>query len=130
MIVFPIFMLLLAGLLDFGMLMRNYEVATNAAREGARIAVLDSNYTDADIEARVFAYLDAAGIAGTRSVNVVDVPVVTAAGTFTARAVTLNYTYQWIVLGGIASFFGGDFTTLPLQATSVMRAEVQAAPAP
>ena len=36
MIVFPILMLILAGIMDFGMLLRNYEVVTNAAREGAR----------------------------------------------------------------------------------------------
>ena len=126
MIVFPIFMLLTAAVVDFGMLMRNYEVVTNAAREGARVAVLDANYTDDDIEARVDAYLASAGMSGSHTVTVANVPVVTGAGSFTARSVTLNYTYQWAVLGGFATFFGGDFDTIALQASSVMRAETQA----
>ena len=42
---------------------------------------------------------------------------------FTARAVTLNYTYQFVVLGGF-----GNFGTVTLNAQSVMRTEAQAAP--
>ena len=130
MIVFPLFMLLTAAIVDFGMLMRNYEVVTNAAREGARVAVLDSNYSDQDITDRIDSYFDAAGMGGTYTVAVANVPVTTGAGTFTGRAVTVNYNYQWAVLGGLAAFFGGSFTTLPVQATSVMRSETAAAPAP
>ena len=127
MIVFPILMLILAGIMDFGMLLRNYEVVTNAAREGARVAVLDG-YATSDVETRIDEYLAAAGISGAHTVAVDTVPVTTSAGTFTARSVTLNYTYQFTVLSGFAPFFGGSFTTLPLQAVSVMRTETQAAP--
>jgi Flp pilus assembly protein TadG len=126
MIVFPILMLLIAGILDFGMLLRNYEVITNAAREGARVAILDG-YDEADVQARVDQYLDAAGMGGPAVVNLVDVPVTTPAGTFTARSVTLDYNYQWVTLSGFAPYFGGSFGTLPLQVVSVMRTENQAA---
>jgi Flp pilus assembly protein TadG len=126
MIIFPILMLLIAGIMDFGMLLRNYEVVTNAAREGARVAVLDG-YDENDVQARVDQYLDAAGMAGTGVVALADVPVTTPAGTFTARSVTLNYTYQFVTLSGFATFFGGDFGALPLTAVSVMRTENQAA---
>lgn len=126
MIVFPILMLLIAGILDFGMLLRNYEVVTNAAREGARVAVLEG-YDQDDVQARVDQYMDAAGMGGPAVVALADVPVTTPAGTFTARSVTLNYTYQFVTLSGFAPFFGGEFGTLPLQVVSVMRTENQAA---
>ena len=126
-LVFPILMLLLAGILDFGMLLRNYEVVTNAAREGARVAILDG-YQAADVEARIDQYLQAAGMDGTHSVAVATIPVTTAAGTMTARSVTLNYTYQFVTLSGVGPLVGGSFGTLPLRAVSVMRTETQIAP--
>ena len=126
MIIFPILILLIAGIMDFGMLLRNYEVVTNAAREGARVAILDG-YDQADVQVRVNQYLGAAGMSGTGIVALADVPVTTPAGTFTARSVTLNYTYQFATLSGFAAFFGGNFGALPLTAVSVMRTENQAA---
>jgi Flp pilus assembly protein TadG len=128
-IVAPILILLLAGIFDFGMMFRTFEAVTNAAREGARVGVLPG-YQPVDVQARVDAYLLASGLRDPYTVNVVNVPVATGAGTFTARAVTVNYTYQFAVLGVIGSMFGGNFTTIPLQAVSVMRTETQAAAGP
>ena len=48
----PLLMLIVLGIMDFGLMFQQYEVLTNAAREGARIAVLP-NYSDADVQARV-----------------------------------------------------------------------------
>jgi Flp pilus assembly protein TadG len=123
----PILILLLAGIFDFGMMFRNFEVVTNAAREGARVGVLPG-YQDADVQARVDAYLAASGLTGPRTTTVQAVPVATPAGTFTARSVLVNYTYQFVVLGPIGTRFGGTFGTIPLKARSVMRTEAQAAP--
>jgi len=36
----PLLLLVLVGILDFGFVFQQYEVMTNAAREGARMAVL------------------------------------------------------------------------------------------
>jgi Flp pilus assembly protein TadG len=126
-IVVPILLLLISGIVDFGMMFRTYEAVTNAAREGARVGVLPG-YAPADVQARVDAYLGAAGLTGMRTINVVNVPVATGAGTFTARSVTVTYTYQFVVLGGIAPLFGGSFGTIPLQAISAMRVEAAAGP--
>lgn len=128
-IVVPILLLLLAGIFDFGMMFRTFEAVTNAAREGARVGVLPG-YAAADVQTRVDAYLAASGLSDPYTVAVANVPVATGAGTFTARAVTVNYTYQFAVLGGIAVVFGGNFTTIPLRAVSVMRTETQAAAGP
>ena len=37
----------------------------------------------------------------------VTTPVVTGAGTFTARSVTVNYSYPFVVLGPVGAAFGG-----------------------
>jgi Flp pilus assembly protein TadG len=130
-LVMPILMLLIAGIFDFGMMFRTYETVTNAAREGARVGVLPGYEADVNVEDRVDAYMASSGLTGAYTVDVDDVPVVIAgAGTFTARAVRVNYTYQFAILGGVGSFFGGNFTTVPLAARSVMRYETQAVPAP
>jgi Flp pilus assembly protein TadG len=129
-IVFPILLLILSGILEFGMLMRSYEVVTNAAREGARVAVPDG-YSANDVQNRVTQYANAAGLGGGAPVATsVDVPVTTAAGTFTARQVTVTWTYQMAVLSGVSALFGSPVGNVPLASRAVMRAEVQAAPAP
>jgi Flp pilus assembly protein TadG len=129
-LVAPILILLIAGIFDFGMMFRTYETVTNAAREGARVGVLPGYEADVNVEDRVDAYMASSGLTGAYNVDVEDEQVVTGAGTFTARAVRVNYTYQFAILGGVGAFFGGNFTTVPLAARSVMRYETQAVPAP
>ena len=125
-IALPLLIFVLAGIVDFGMMFRAFEAVTNAAREGARVGVLPG-YDPPDVQARVNAYLAASGLTGARTTAVVNVPVATPAGTFTARAVTVNYTHDFAVLGGVAPLFGGNFGSINLGATSVMRTETQAA---
>ena len=62
--VFPTLLLVMLGIIDFGFLFQRYEVVTNAAREGARVAILPG-YADADVQARVNQYLSAAGLTPT-----------------------------------------------------------------
>ncbi len=127
-IIFPVLMLIVAGIADFGMMFRSLEVITNASREGARVAVLPA-YGAVDVQARVDAYMSASGLAGDPySVTVTDETIATPAGTFAARAVSVAYTYQSATLGPIAAFFGGGFGNVPLNARSVMRVEAPAAP--
>jgi Flp pilus assembly protein TadG len=126
-LVAPVLILLLAGIFDFGMMFRSFEAVTNAAREGARVGVLPG-YADADVQTRVNDYLTVSGLAGARTINVTTIPQATGAGTFTARAVEVSYSYQFVVLGPIGSAFGGSFGTIPLRAVSVMRTEAAATP--
>jgi Flp pilus assembly protein TadG len=126
-IIAPILIFIIAGIVDFGMMFRTYETVTNAAREGARVGVLPG-YNPPDVQARVNAYLGAAGLTGPRTTTVTNMPVATPAGTFTARSVNVQYVYQFAVLGGFAPLFGGSFGSINLGAVSVMRTETQAAP--
>lgn len=127
MLVFPMLILLVAGIVDFGMLLRTYEVVVNAAREGARVAILDG-YSTSDVQTRVQQYLDAAGLSGTPTITVDTVSLPMGTGTMDARRVKLAYTYDFVPLSGVAPFFGGSFTSIPLVAVSVMRTETQATP--
>lgn len=120
-VVMPILLLIIAGIIDFGMMFRTYEAVTNAAREGARVGVLPG-YADTDVRNRVDLYLAASGLSDPHTTTVQNVTVATTAGTFTARAVSLSYTYSFVVLPG----FGGSLGTINLNAQSVMRTESQA----
>ena len=51
-LVLPMLLLVVLGIAEFGFIFQRYEVLTNAAREGARIAVLPG-YSTADVQARV-----------------------------------------------------------------------------
>lgn len=60
-IVAPVFFLVVLGIVEFGRMVMVQQVITNAAREGARIAVLDSA-TPGRVTARVNSYLAAANL--------------------------------------------------------------------
>jgi Flp pilus assembly protein TadG len=126
-ILVPILLFIIAGIVDFGMMFRTYEAVTNAAREGARVGILPGYEDPADVQARVDAYLAASGLTGPRTTTPEVVTVATPAGTFNARSVRVQYTYQFAVLGGFAPLFGGNFGSITLGAVSVMRTEAGAA---
>jgi Flp pilus assembly protein TadG len=124
----PILLLIVVGVVDFGMLFQEYQVVTNAAREGARMAVLQG-FSEGDITNRVQDYLTAGGVTETPIVDVGDPELVTPAGggtPYTARRVTVDLTHTFGYLSPIASLFGGEFDTVTLRGTSVMRTEVAA----
>jgi len=62
-LVFPIFMLLVLGIVEFGRFLMVGQLLTNAAREGARMAISDQ-FTEAEIQADIEAtLLNGGGIA-------------------------------------------------------------------
>ena len=52
----PILLLVFAGIVDFALMFQRFLVVSNAAREGARIAVLPG-YTQTDVQNRVTQYV-------------------------------------------------------------------------
>ncbi len=132
-LVFPLLLMVVLGIVDFGFVFQRMEVVTNAAREGARIAVLPG-YGVADVQARVTNYIQTGGVptvAGNPVVSVTDVSIPTGAGgpNLTGKRVLVTYTHSYLFLGPIASWFGGSFTTVPIAAVSIMRDEVPTPPA-
>ena len=124
-IAFPLLMLLTAGILDFGMMLRTYEVVVNASREGARVGILpDYNCAHDPIKARTDQFFTASGLSSVDPV-VSTTDITTSVGTFSACSVKMTYPYNFVPLSGIGAYFGGSFTTVSLNAESVMRNEVQ-----
>jgi Flp pilus assembly protein TadG len=126
-IVLPLLLLLIAGIVDFGFLFQQYEVVTNAAREGARIAVLPeyANLT-ADVQTRVSSYVTAGGLSGTPTTTVDWAATLPAPGGTTVPAVrvTVTYPHPFLFIGPVARLFGGgSWGTLMLSASTTMRLE-------
>jgi hypothetical protein len=122
------------GIIDFGFLFQRYEVVTNAAREGARVAILPG-YTDAQVQARVNQYLSAAGLTPTDVPTVGTQPLDVGGQCITVRPVTVAYQHQFLFLGpivGLMNFVGGSgtLTHKTLHATSSMRSELAAGACP
>lgn len=127
-IVTPILLLLTAGIFEVGRLYQTWQVVTNAAREGARVSVTPSANNNTT-KALVKQYL-ADGQLGNASTAVVSVDrtaTITVNGTtFGASLVTVDYQFDFTVLGPVArlvspsSTTGEDFT---MRATALMRNE-------
>jgi Flp pilus assembly protein TadG len=131
---FPLLLLVVLGIMDFGIMFQRYEVLTNAAREGARIATLpdycpDDATCQANALARVNDYIGASFLGGSGTVSVTVGPAVAQpidGNCMTTRTVTVSYPHQFEYLAGIMSYFGGAFGARPLTAASSMRSEIAA----
>jgi Flp pilus assembly protein TadG len=133
-LVLPILLLLIAGIAEFGMLFQSYEVTTNAAREGARLAVLPGNEADgyAIVLARVNDYMATSGLPGTFTTAVTPqaIPVVGGA-TANGVRVTVTYTYDALFIGPIAGLINQTFAdTITYQTTALMRTHAEAVAGP
>lgn len=63
-VVAPVLIAILMGIIEYGYVFLVQQTLTNAAREGARIAVLQSTTSDDPINARIAEIMAAAGIDG------------------------------------------------------------------
>jgi Flp pilus assembly protein TadG len=138
----PLLMLILLGVFDFGLMFQQYEVVTNAAREGARLAVLTSEYSVGEARLRAIDYLRAGGVntANVRSAPCTASPVAdticvsvtpnttTITGTSPAvnvdeMIVTVEYDHQHFICPIMRLFGGAGLVKTPLRSTSRMRVE-------
>ena len=120
----PVLLLVMCGIFDFGFLFQRYEVLTNAAREGARMAALPG-YTEDQVKSRVDAYLNAGGVPGTAVTTMAYESVVAGTRRFNIVRVTVTYTYQYSFIGPFMSLFGSSLSSVPVKAVAVMRVESQ-----
>jgi Flp pilus assembly protein TadG len=124
-VVLPLLLFVILGIAEFGFIFQRYEVLTNAAREGARMAVLPG-YTEADVDARVIAYATQGRVPGLTAANiaVTDQTITLATGPAIAcKRVTVTFTHNYLFIPAMETFFGGTFGTVVLTAVSEMRVE-------
>ena len=101
-LVLPLFLFLAAGIIDMGFLFNNYQTLTNAAREGARVAIVPGA-TDTDIRDRVKQYLQADGMnPGSVTTTITPVQIVLASGLVNGVKISVAYPYNYMVLGPLA----------------------------
>jgi Flp pilus assembly protein TadG len=126
----PIFLVLVMGIVDFGMGLKSWISITNAAREAARWGAIhcsSGDYSNSDVEQR--AMDTATGLDESMLTAAVD----TSAGvscddsqvSTQSLIVNVDYEYQMITpLAGMLSIFGGSgFSSITLHSTADMRIE-------
>ena len=114
----PLLLLISIGIIEFGRAFQTWQVLTNAAREGARVAVLPG-ISDSMVTARVNEYIQAgvldASVTPTISIQR-NATISYGTGTATGSRVTVSYPYHFMVMNGIARLvvtnttLGSDFT--------------------
>jgi Flp pilus assembly protein TadG len=126
--VLPLLLFVCVGIFEFGRAFQHWQIVTNAAREGARIAVLPG-MDDEEVTDRVRTYLEAGALEHweTTDVDIVrDTPVAIGAGSVMASRVTVEYPFAFMVLQPVAelvvpnSTVGTAFT---MTASTTMRNE-------
>jgi Flp pilus assembly protein TadG len=132
--VLPIMLVVCVGILEFGRAYQSWQVVTNAAREGARVAILPE-YPDDSVKARVKTYLKNGGLpaaivdgANTKILITATTSPIDVAGANTASAVrvVVEYPFEFMVLQQVAqlvvngSTAGEPFT---MRMTTIMRNE-------
>ena len=126
----PILLLVSVGIFEFGRAYQTWQVLTNAAREGARVAVLPNVAAGAPA-ARALAYLQSGALANAdqATVALAEVPISLGGGVnATGSQVTVSYPFEFMVLQPVAQLVArGSLTGAPftLTASASMRNETQ-----
>lgn len=124
----PLLLFVAVGIFEFGRAYQTWQVLTNAAREGARVAILPNTAPSA-ASARVTAYLQSGQLpeAASASVALTTEQVDIGGGASAAASrVTVTYPFEFIVMQPVAqllvsgSALGGP---LAMTASAVMRRE-------
>jgi Flp pilus assembly protein TadG len=122
-ITLPIILLLSVSIFEFGRAYQTWQVLTNAAREGARVAVINGT-TSTEIKDAVKNYATVGGLTVTDGQITLDQGV--ALGTWTGSQITIAYPFEFMVLNPVAKLIRADSTTgeaLTMSAVAVMRNE-------
>jgi Flp pilus assembly protein TadG len=125
-LVLPILLLMFAAIFDFALMFQRFLVVSNAAREGARIAVLPG-YNDTDVQSRVTDYVrngtGDTSLTPTANVDAVEIDPPDAEP-FAAAQVTVSITHSYLLMGAVSGLLGGgSWTSITLSARATMRIE-------
>lgn len=119
-------LLLVVGIVEFGRAWNLYQVMSNAAREGARLASLPAGFTTTSaVTNRITTYLGTANV----DPNKVTIAIAGAGvdgGTGTQVSVTVSYPYQFLYVGPIIRLINSGATAgadVTITSSVVMRNE-------
>jgi Flp pilus assembly protein TadG len=129
-IILPLLMLLIFGGIEFGLVMFNKQVLTNASREAARAGIVNATprRSEEDMSAIALDYCEdylvtfnPASPAPTVTITYEDP---TSQGFGTDLTVMVRYNYEFLLLPNLRNLFGGSATSdLAIEATTTMRYE-------
>jgi Flp pilus assembly protein TadG len=125
----PIVLVISISIFEFGRALQVWQLLTNAAREGARVAVLPGASV-AGVKDRVFQYMEAGGLENIDkekqiSVNS-DVEIMMSGNPVSASQITIAYPYSFMVLNPVMQLIapGSDVgTPITMTASALMRNE-------
>ena len=123
-IIVVLLLALVLGICEFGRVWMTFQVVTNAAREGARLAALPTGFTTtSDVTTKVNTYLTSANLnAGSAAVIVTNVD----GATGTDAVVTVTYNVKLLFLGPVVKLLSSSSAlpgTLTLTGKATMRNE-------
>lgn len=129
-LVLPMLLVLVFGIVEFGNAWRHYQLITNTAREGARVAVLPSS-TATTVDSVIDDRLNGSGLdaaQATVTLRILDFGDPNYSNS--ADTVTIEYPYSFVFLGPVIDLMctgigcsGGAYSTVTLSSTSIMRNE-------
>jgi Flp pilus assembly protein TadG len=123
-ITMPLILAICVGIFEFGRAYQTWQILTNAAREGARLAVIEGS-TDGDVKARVKSYVLGTGFTLTDD-QIAITRAIPLAGAATMTRVQINYPFNFIVLNPVMQLLSSKSTTgagYTMQAATQMRNE-------
>jgi Flp pilus assembly protein TadG len=124
----PLLLLITIGLVEIGRAYQTWQVLTNAAREGARMAVLPG-VGDEAVRERVRTYLEAGRLPAAEMATITitrDHEIAIGTGSATASRVEIGYPFTFIALGPVAELVAAGSTAggpLTVRASATMRNE-------
>lgn len=124
----PLLLFVAIGIIEFGRAYQTWQILTNAAREGARIAVLPGT-DDASVTTRVQTYLEAGHIGNSTGATVTitrNNVISIGTGTATGSRVEVSYPFEFMVLQPVANLVVEGSTVgeaLTMTASAMMRNE-------
>jgi Flp pilus assembly protein TadG len=123
----PIILLISVGIFEFGRAYQTWQVLTNAAREGARMAVITTS-KDADITTRVRNYMQAGSLPNYATATVTIQRSVVLTGSDTASSIQIDYPFQFMVLNPVVRLIApSDNKTgapITMKSSAIMRNEM------
>ncbi len=133
-LILPLLLLLVFGIIEFGLLLYNKAIVTNASREGARAGIVFNANSDGDYSPFLEPYIQAVVTSYTANhlvtFDAIKTPTITAppcGSRGSDLTVTVTYPYTFLVFSNIAKLMGGGGTPFPgtitLSAVTVMRCE-------